>query len=116
MNSEHTATELNNALLQALLTATDEQKHQALSVLRGETIDDQKTEVQEPYLTQREVARQLNLSACSLWRWQIPGHKLAGRPRYRMSEVLAYLESPAFQERANELQRRRRQGDTQKDE
>jgi hypothetical protein len=28
----------------------------------------------------------------------VPGHELAGKPRYRMSEVMAYLDSPAFKE------------------
>ena len=68
-----TGQELTNELLQALLMATDEQKHAALCSLRGEPTNDAEAERPEPYLTLREVGRRLNVSPCSLWRWGIPG-------------------------------------------
>lgn len=99
---------MTNELLEALLSATDEQKSEALLVLRGEA-EDKTTEPQyEPYFTLREVARRLNVSACSLWRWQVPGHKFGGRRKFKMSEVVAYLESSQMQSRAEELKRERR--------
>jgi hypothetical protein len=38
----------------------------------------------------------------------VPKHELGGRPRFRVSEVLAYLESPAFKVVAGELKAERR--------
>ncbi len=101
--------ELVNDLLQAMLAAGDDEKRVALSVLRGEEAASQPV---EPYLTLREVGRQLNISACSLWRWNVPGHELGGRRRFRISEVQAYLESPAFRKRAEQLRRERLQGES----
>jgi hypothetical protein len=95
--------DITNELLRALLTATDVQKQEALRVLKGEPTRSVKPPDPEPYLTLKEVARRLNVSACSLWRWRVPGHALGGRPRFRMGEVLAYLESDAFRKRAAEL-------------
>ena len=80
-------------LLQAALAAPAERQNQAVRVLRGEA------PVCEPYVTLREAARRLGFSAATLWRWQIPGHDLGGRPRYRLSEVIAYFDSDAFKRR-----------------
>ena len=108
MNREETTgQDLTNELLQALLEANDEVKRAALRVLRGEPTEYRDQNAVEPYLTLREIGRQLNVSPCSLWRWGVPGHDLGGRRRFRMSEVQAYLESPAFRKRADELKRER---------
>ena len=107
---ETTGQELTNELLQALLTATDEQKRAALAVLRGEPTDDTEVEQPEPYLTLREVGHRLNISPCSLWRWGVPGHELGGRRRFRMSEVQSYLESNDFRMRAEALKQERSEG------
>jgi hypothetical protein len=103
-----TGADLTNELLQALLMASVDQKQMAICALRGENCENQETVATEPYLTLREIGRRLNISPCSLWRWQVPGHELGGRRRFRMSEVLAYLESSAFRELADELKRQRR--------
>ena len=97
--------DITNELLRALLNSTYAQKQEALRVLKGEASQQVKPVDPEPYLTLREVARRLNVSACSLWRWGVPGHELGGRPKFRMGEVLAYLESDAFRKRAAELRR-----------
>lgn len=89
-------------LLQAALGASADRKEDALRVLRG---DAQVTGYYvaspryEPYLTLRETAKRLGISTFSLWRWQIPGHDLGGRRRFRLSEVISYLESDAFHAR-----------------
>ena len=99
--------DLTNELLHALLGATDEQKHAALRGLRGQNPAEPHVAMPEPYLTLREVGRQLGVSPCSLWRWGVPGHKLGGRRRFRMSEVEAYLESDEFKQKVKELKRKR---------
>ena len=45
------------------------------------------------------------------WRWGVPGHELGGRRRFRLSEVVAYLESDAFKRRAVELKEERREAE-----
>ncbi len=105
---------LVESLMQAALTAPDEHKAAALRVLRGEVAvedHDQKPAVgtTEPFVTLRECARRLGVSTCSLWRWQIPGHSLGGRRRFRVSEVVAYLESDAVKQRAAELRQERKE-------
>ena len=51
----------------------------------------------EPFKTLVAVARETGMSRMTLWRYRVPGHTHAGRVRYRTSEVLAYLDTPAFQ-------------------
>ncbi len=102
-----TGQDLTNELLQALLVATDAQKHAALRVLLGQEPAESEVAMPEPYLTLREVGRRLGISSCSLWRWRVPGHELGGRRRFRMSEIQTYLESMEFKERAAELKRDR---------
>jgi hypothetical protein len=101
--------EMTNQLLQALLMASEEQKRAALKALRSDTEAGTQCKArQEPYLTLRELAGQLGISKCSLWRWRVPGHALGGRRRFRLSEVTAYLESEEFRKRATELKESRR--------
>ena len=100
--------DLNGDLLTLLVSASAERKREAITVLRGEArLDDESSPGPEPYLTLREVGRQLGVSPCSLWRWGVPGHKLGGRRRFRMSEVEAYLASDEFKQKVKELKRKR---------
>ena len=107
-------TDPTNELLAAIVTATVEKKHEALKVLRGETVSADAETLRrcsgqaELYLSLREVARRLGVSACSLWRWGVPGHELGGRRRFRMSEVEAYLASDEFKKKAEDLKEDRR--------
>jgi len=93
--------DLTNEILQALIRATDEQKEQALRVLRGEPLNP--TPEIAPYLQLTEVAEKLNLHPGTLCKWRVPKHDLAGRPRYLLAEVRAYLESPEFKLLAADL-------------
>jgi len=95
-------TDLTNDILQALLHATDEQKHAALQALRGVRILPEPDI--EPYMTLRQVARKLNFDPSTLWRWGIPKRSLGGRARFLLSEVRAYIESPECRQRAKLLQ------------
>ena len=97
-------------LMQAALAAPVGRREAALRVLRGDAVPETESAAgPEPYLTLREIGRRLNLSSCSLWRWKTPGHELGGRRRFRMSEVVEYLESDAFKQRAAELKEERRE-------
>ena len=98
--------ELTNEILQSLIRATDEQKQQALRVLRGDPLIP--TPQIEPYLELKEVGEKLNIHPGTLCRWRIPKHNLAGRPRYILSEVHAYLEGPEFTRFAEQLRAARR--------
>ncbi|MDD5706543.1 MAG: helix-turn-helix domain-containing protein [Kiritimatiellae bacterium] len=104
-----------NDLLTALVTATPERKAAALRALRGEVEFAAKVPETEAYLTLREVGRRLGISACSLWRYGVPGHELGGRRRFRMSEVEAYLASDGFKQRAADLREERAEGGRQKE-
>ena len=97
---------LTEELMQAALTAPEERKAAAIRVLRGDPVHEQSAargDTVERFLTLKECARRLGVSACSLWRWQVPGHELGGRRKFRMTEIEAYLASPEFQRRAAEL-------------
>ena len=97
--------------LTALLAAPEDRRAEALRVLRGDNGQDAEADRgPEPYLTLREVGRRLGVSPCSLWRWQVPGHELGGRRRFRLSEVADYMESAEFKRRAAELKEVRRDG------
>jgi hypothetical protein len=91
-------------------TIKSEQASRALDILTGRL---EKPPPQQPerYMTLRAVAAQLGVSACSLWRWGVPGHALGGCRRFRMLEVQAYLESEQFRTRAEELREERTKGD-----
>lgn len=74
-------------LLAAMMAATPERKKDALLVLRGEaSVADGGRGAGagarrglEPFVGIREVAEFLNVSARSVKRWRVPGHKLGGR-------------------------------------
>jgi predicted DNA-binding transcriptional regulator AlpA len=95
-------------LMQAILRAPEERRAAALRVLRGEPGTDgrgQRSEVRRPesYVGLQEVAEFLGVSARSVWRWQVPGHKLGSRTRFRLSEVEAYVETKEFHQKIEEL-------------
>jgi len=95
-------------LIQEALGARDELRKSALRVLQGGTSSTPPEPAGEPYLKMKDLASRLGLSVCTLWRYDVPGHELGGRRRFRMSEVVAYLESDAFKARAAELKEARR--------
>ena len=93
-------------LMHAALAAAPDRRDDALAVLRGQlaAIDPAKNApAHEPYLTLREVGQRLGISSATLWRWQVPGHSLGGRRRFRLSEVEAYLKTEDFERRAAAL-------------
>ena len=98
-------------LLPALALASPQQLDAVNRVLKGETYNINAggfIHAIEPLLTLRELAPRVGVSAPTLWRWNVPGHQLGGRPRYRLSEVLAYLESEEFKRRAAALRAERK--------
>jgi len=62
----------------------------------------------EEYLTLAELGRRLGYCTRTLQRWHLPSHRHGGKPRYRLSEVEAYLHSEAFQRRRAALRAERR--------
>ncbi len=94
----------------ALATADTIRQAAALRVLKGEAViaDRAIPTAVETFLTLRETARLIGISTVSLWRWGVPGHDLGGRRRFRLSEVVAYLEGETFKARAKELRLQRR--------
>ncbi len=98
-------------LVRAAIAAPEERMVEALRVLRGEVpdVDDNAPQPPvEPYLTLKEVASHLGVCTGSLWLWQVPGHDLGGRRRFKISEVAAYLEGEEFKHRAAALRAQRR--------
>jgi excisionase family DNA binding protein len=94
-------------LVQAAMEAPAACRQDALRILRGETAETMRSQP-EPYLTLRETAKRLGISTATLWRWKIPGHELGGRPRFRISEVEAYLKCEEFRRRVSALRAIRR--------
>ncbi len=78
-------------IVHATMAAPEERRKAALRVLRGEAwiaeIEPATPRPPEPLLTLQELSEKLGLSPCTLWRWQIPGHDMGGRRRFRLSEV-----------------------------
>jgi len=99
----------------AFMAADDQRKANALLVLRGEARGGGPgggTGTVETFLTLRGVGKALGVSPCTLWRWGVPGHELAGRRRFKLSEVQAYLATEAFHQRAADLRERRHNQNT----
>jgi len=93
-------------LVAAAMSAPSERREAALQVLRGHALavePGSQAPVYEPLLTQRETARRLGVSVPTLWRWRVPFHALGGRRRYRIPDVIAYLQSETFQRRVAAL-------------
>jgi len=104
-------------IIQAAMSASPDRKNEALRILRGEVPAADATPSfppLEPYLTQKEVAKRLGLNPTTLWRWRVPGHDLGGRRRFRLHEVVAYLESDVFKSRVLALRATRRTAKTAK--
>ena len=96
-----------NDILAALVAATPERKAAALRALRGESGTEHGTGkgrmVVEPFVCLKEVSEFLGVSRRSIWRWQVPCHRLGTRTRFRLSEVAAYMVSAAYRKRLAEL-------------
>jgi hypothetical protein len=90
---------LSSDFLAAAMAATPARLTEALAVLKGETRPQQTTKAAsyEPFVTLEDLSKITGIGKVTLWRYNVPGHKHAGRMRYRASEVLAFLESPQFQ-------------------
>ena len=98
---------IDTELLRAILEASEEQRRKALAVLQGQDKGAAGKGSPEPFLTLVQLAETLNFDPSTLWRWQIPGHRLGGKPRYLLSEVNAYLDIEEFQRRVEDLRRER---------
>ena len=101
-----TETDVVRKLVEAVFAAPPTLQDKALRVLRGESIEPVKEVKPEPFITLRACGAALGLSACSLWRWNVPGHELGGRRKFRISEVIAYIESDKFRAHAKRLRKR----------
>ena len=99
--------DVTNELLQALLSAPEERKAAALKVLKGEAPPPAAV-APEPLLTMAQLAGQFRVNPSTIWRWNPPSHLFGESRRYRLSEVLVYMDSRAFQARAAELREQRR--------
>jgi len=110
---QNTSNDLTSDVVTAFVAASPERKEAALLLLRGEaeittTLPSPEPTGPEPYLTLKECAKRLGVSSCSLWRWGVPGHELGGRRRFRVSEVVGYLEGDDFKAKREELRAERR--------
>jgi hypothetical protein len=81
------------------MQASDDKLDHAIKILKGEydTPRQSAPPPVEPFKTLTAVTREIGITRTTLWRYRVPGHTHAGRVRYRTSEVLAYLDTPAFQ-------------------
>jgi hypothetical protein len=100
---------LINDLLQAILSATNSRKAQALSMLRGESTEEKPARDTDPYVPLREIARMLSLHETTLRRWKVPSLHMGRCRRCRLPEVIAFLESDDFRLRAQNLKEERKQ-------
>lgn len=89
-------------LIAAAMSAPPERREEALRLLRGQVPKP------EPYFTLSELARRLGVCRATLRRWRVPGHRLGASPRYRLTEVEAYLRSPELKRRQAALRAERR--------
>ncbi len=99
------------ALLLAALNTSPEGVNTDVNGIHGQ-IDQQPTfpgqQTSALLLTLRQLSRETGISPTTLWRYRVPKHDLGGRPRYKLSEVLAYLESDQFKRRAAALRAERK--------
>jgi hypothetical protein len=101
-------------LLEALFSATEQQKHNALDALESASVKEESHET-ELFVPLAEIGEKLSVHEASLRRWHVPGHSMGRCRRYRMSEVLEYLESSAFRRRQRQLKVQRRIAQREKD-
>jgi len=104
------STDCTNELLAALVSATPDAKAAALRMFRGDGSGGEKSKrvALEPFVGLQDVADFLRVSRRSVWRWQVPCHRFGTRTRYRLSEVVAYLDGDLFKRRMAELKEERR--------
>ena len=98
-------------LLQSALAASPSRRKDALRVLRGQAVagvPGTPATVTEPYLTLRQLCARLSVSRFTIWRWRPPSHDVGGQPRFRLTEVEAYLRSEDFRRRTAALRAERR--------
>lgn len=90
---------LSNEFLAAAMAAPSDRLAAALAVLKGDNRPEQaaKPVVHEKFVSLQRLQEVTGIGRITLWRYNVPGHRHAGRMRYRVSEVLAFLESPQFQ-------------------
>lgn len=89
-------------LVAAAMSASPDRRDAALRLLQGNLPKP------EPFLTLRDLGRQLGFGVTTLRRWRVPGHDLGGYQRYRLSEAEAYLQTETFQRRQAALRAERR--------
>ena len=105
--------DLTSDLLAAVVAATPERKLEVLQFLRGESTGKNarahgRNDI-ERYVSLKDAAAFLGVSRRSVWRWQVPSHRLGARTRFKLSEVVAYVESDTFKKRMAELKEQRLQ-------
>jgi len=59
-------------------------------------------------LTQRALAKELELHETTVWRWQFPFVEWAGQKRYEFKTCKAYMQSPELKLRLEALRKKRR--------
>ena len=91
-------------IISAARAAPPIRREEAFRLLKGELPRS------EPYVTRRGLARALGFSATTLRRWKVPGHKIGGAKRYRVTEVKEYLASGEFRRRVAALRAERKGG------
>jgi predicted DNA-binding transcriptional regulator AlpA len=94
---------LSTEFLAAAMAATPARLTEAMAVLKGENRPAPQPAAYEPFVTLEALAKVTGIGRVTLWRYGVPGHIHAGRMRYRVAEVLAYLESPEFQKTVQTL-------------
>jgi hypothetical protein len=90
-------------IVQAAMAAPAERRDEALRLLQGHLPK------AEPTVTLRGLSKSTGFGPSTLRRWQVPSVDIGGRRRYRISEVMAYFESEAFQRRLAALRAERRE-------
>ena len=100
---------LTEEVMQAALGASEDRKQTALKILNGYELKAEPKPEVERFLTLKELAKATGFSTTSLWRFRAPKRPMAGRPRFLLSEFLAYIESPEFRAQARRLRRERSQ-------
>ena len=107
MRTESEGIDLNR-FIPAYLAADEAQRQRAMSALTGAEPPEKEelgARAPERLLNQIEIARVLGVHPTTVRRWNIPCQRLGRVPRYRIDEVMAYIGSPKFRRRVNELKR-----------
>jgi hypothetical protein len=88
--------------LRATMTAFGYQPERIDRALRVLTAEPSATEQQAPqvYLAPKTLCRSLDISVTTLWRLNLPFHRVGGRKRYLLDEVLAHMDATRNSRRA----------------